>query len=128
MIGGAAAFAAVMLGKIRRRACIAGIAPEAAGKLVDENRHNPDFVLLDVRTLPEFMEGHIDVALPVDFHSRTFMDEVNKFDKNKTYLVYSGHGGRSRKAAHVMRRLGFRRVQVLAGGYTAWDGQAPSSA
>ena len=125
--GSVAVTVAMMVKKLHTRACITGIGLDTARNLVDENRHNPDFVILDVRTLPEYMDGHIDVALPIDFHSRTFMDEVNKLDKTKTYLVYSDHGGRSRKAAHIMRKLGYRRVRVLAGGYQAWADFTPSS-
>jgi len=66
---------------------IEDITPQEAFTLIQNNQNNPDFVIIDVRTPQEFAEEHIENALNIDYYSETFRDELNKLDKNKTYLV-----------------------------------------
>ena len=54
-----------------------------------------EFVLLDVRTLPEYEIGHIEDAQMLDFHSKEFVTELNKLDKSKLYLIYCRSGNRT---------------------------------
>ncbi len=93
---------------------------EDAGELMEEERDNPDFVILDVRTPSEFEREHLPVAINVSSHSRSFRDELKKFDREKVYLVYSGHGDRGGKASSLMKSLGFRSVYHLGGGLEEW--------
>ena len=97
------------------------VTPEDAAGLAAREKGNPGFVILDVRSPLEFGRTHLPVAITVNVRSATFRDEAGKLDREKTYLVYSGNDNRSRKAAAVMRRLGFRTVLRLAGGLGAWE-------
>jgi len=56
--------------------------------LIQKNKGNPDFVILDVRTPAEFADEHIENAINLDYYSETFRDDLNKLDKTKTYLIY----------------------------------------
>ena len=75
---------------------------------------------MDVRTPKEFNEERIQGAVMVDYLSTSFRDEMSKFDREKTYLVYCRTGNRTKGALKVMRELGFRNVSVLSGGITKW--------
>jgi rhodanese-related sulfurtransferase len=99
------------------------ISPRKAFTLIQENQNNPDFVIIDFRTRGEFAYGHIENAITVDFLSPTFPDELEKLDKNKTYLIYSAVGYRSRDAQAIMAELGFREVYNIVGGIIQWQAE-----
>ena len=74
---------------------IKNITPEEAFTLIENNVDNPNFVIIDVRTTKEFAEERIENSINLDYYADTFKDELNKLDKNKTYLVYCRSGRRS---------------------------------
>jgi rhodanese-related sulfurtransferase len=96
------------------------IPPEDAKKLVESNKQNPDFIILDVRTASEFKEGHIENAVNIDFYLPQFKDLLNKLDKNKKYLVYCRSGHRSGNAVNIMKDLKFMEVYNMTDGITKW--------
>jgi glutamine cyclotransferase len=100
-----------------------------AFKLIQENKGNADFIILDVRTPDEFNGGHIGNAVNIDFYSPDFKSNLEKLDRNKLYLVYCLTGGRSASASQMLSELGFPRVYNLAGGITRWiqDGYPTTS-
>ena len=77
-------------------------------------------VTLDVRTPAEFMEGHIDGAINIDFESGNFESEIAALDPNATYAVYCRSGNRSGKAVKVMSGSGFTNLYNLDGGALDW--------
>ena len=77
-------------------------------------------MIIDVRTPEEFSEGHIAGATNVDFRSDAFSDEINKFDKDKEYVVYCRSGNRSRGALEVMTEQGFTLIHHLSSGIIGW--------
>lgn len=100
---------------------IEDITPQEASDLIDENRGNPDFVIIDVRTPVEFTDGHIDNAINIDFRSEGFKGSINKLDKSKTYLVYCRTANRSRSAVDIMEELDFKNIYHMLGGITQWE-------
>jgi rhodanese-related sulfurtransferase len=76
--------------------------------------------VIDVRTSTEFSEGHIKNAINVDFFSKSFKATISKLDKKKTILVYCAAGGRSTSACTDFKKLGFKKVYNLIGGYDEW--------
>jgi rhodanese-related sulfurtransferase len=96
--------------------------PKDAFELIQKNKGNNNFVILDIRTPEEFKDGHIEGALNVDFRSGNFPNEIDRFDKNKTYFVYCRTGNRSYDAVTLMGPLGFRSIVRLAGDITGWKG------
>lgn len=89
---------------------------EFKSKMTDEN-----VVVLDVRTPKEVAAGKIENAEVLDFYSKDFLDKLQTFDKDKTYLVYCKSGGRSATACGMMKAAGFKEVYNLDGGYTAFN-------
>ena len=102
------------------KTAIRNISPEEAYDLIQKNKGNPDFVILDVRTPQEFFKGHIEGAVNLDFYSKSFRDELNKLNKTKTYLVYCRTGYRSGLAAEIMEELGFKNIYNMKGGIVKW--------
>ena len=91
-----------------------------AYNLIQQNLNNPGFIIIDVRTADEFNSGHIAGAINIDYESPQFTADVSKLDKNKQYLVYCATGIRGAAATQIMISLGFKDVQNMAGGITAW--------
>ena len=102
---------------------IEDITPQEAFALIQNNQNNPDFAIIDVRTPEEFAEEHIENAIDIDFRSESFQDELNKLDKNKTYLVYCRSGVRSGNALDIMAELNFREAYNMSGGIIAWKAE-----
>ena len=76
--------------------------------------------VLDVRTPDEWSGGVIQGTEQIDFLGEGFAEKVESLDKNKTWAVYCAVGGRSSKAATLMREKGFTKVYNVTGGYNAW--------
>ncbi len=79
-------------------------------------------VILDVRTLEEFMDGHIEGARNYDFYETDFEDRLNSLDKNAIYYIYCRSGNRSSQTVTLMKELGFMNVVELQGGIASWVG------
>jgi rhodanese-related sulfurtransferase len=77
-------------------------------------------VILDVRTKEEFEEGHIANAININVESDTFLSEIAKLDKSKTYAVYCRSGRRSADAVAKMSNEEFISLANLNGGVIDW--------
>ena len=79
-----------------------------------------DYVIFDVRTVDEYMEGHIENAKSLDVLDDQFDKTISNIDKSQKYLIYCKSGGRSQKALEKMKDAGFVHVLELEGGYLNW--------
>lgn len=102
---------------------IENITPEETYILIQRNKDNPNFVILDVRTPEEFLGEHIENAVNLDYYSDTFRNDLDKLDKNKTYLIYCRSGSRSEKALNIMKELDFKEVYNMSGGIIKWKSE-----
>ncbi len=81
-------------------------------------------VILDVRTVEEYSNGHIPFAKNIDvLQSSSFKKQIEALPKNKTYLVYCRSGKRSATALHIMKENGFVYVKHLEHGFSGWNGE-----
>lgn len=99
---------------------IKNVNAKAAVDILKENKNNPDFVILDLRTQAEYDSGFISGAKLVDFYQEDFDKNINQLDKNKIYLIYCRSGNRSSKALTIMKTLTFKRLYHLDGGIKSW--------
>lgn len=83
--------------------------------------------LLDVRTVGEYSEGHLDKAKNIDWNGNSFESEAQKLDKSKPVFVYCLVGGRSKKAADKLTAMGFTTVYNMEGGYMKWSEAHPKT-
>ena len=102
---------------------IENVTPQEAFTLIQDNKNNPDFVIIDVRTPEEFAQEHIENAINIDYYSETFRDELNNLDKNKNYLIYCRSGNRSGSALNIMAELNFREAYNMRGGINEWKAE-----
>lgn len=96
------------------------INPKEAQTLIKDDAANPNLVILDVRTPKEFAEEHIENATMLDFRSSSFGNDLDKLDKNKTYIVYCRLGHRSGRTLDLMKKKQFKAVYDIEGGITQW--------
>ena len=84
--------------------------------LIQANKDNPDFTIIDVRTSDEYKTGHIEKAINIDyFGGEAFEKDLNQLDKNKSYVIYCRTGHRSGLAMKIMEKLGFTEVYNIGG-------------
>jgi rhodanese-related sulfurtransferase len=96
---------------------IENITPEEALTLIQENQDNPNFAILDLRFAESFAYKHIKGSINIEYYSYNFRDEIDKLDRDKTYLVYSGYscGNMSTPVLDMMKELNFREVYSMTG-------------
>jgi len=102
------------------RVLVHTISPTTAWNLIQKNRKNPDFVILDVRTPKEFFGGRIPGAINHNFYDISFKQTLAHLDRDKTYLVYCRSGFRSRLTTELMKTMGFKKIYDLKGGFKNW--------
>ena len=79
-------------------------------------------VIIDCRTATEWDEGIIENSILLDLYdAHSFMQESEKFDKDKNYYVYCKSGGRSVTACQVLESLGIKNTFNLLGGIINWQ-------
>ncbi len=96
------------------------VGPEA---FITKYKETNGAVLIDLRTPPELEGGIVEGAINVDFNDESFRSKLETLDKDTPYFVYCAKGGRSGKAALVMKELKFKEVYDMDGGFTAWTAQ-----
>ena len=94
-----------------------------------EPRLSTDMFLIDVRDEAEYRQGHLPGAVHVprgllEFRIHPLVERHCVDDNSDTadqhLVVYCGSGGRSALAAQTLQSMGYRNVESLAGGITAW--------
>lgn len=88
---------------------------------VKEYKTTPDAVLVDVRTIQEYREGHIPESKNVPLQQ---LDKIASVAKNKgtALFVYCYSGSRSQQAASILRQMGYTNVNNI-GGIAAYSGK-----
>ena len=77
-------------------------------------------VVLDVRTIAEFTEGHIERAILIDQGQSDFIEKAKStLPIEKKIAVYCRSGRRSANAAGKLADIGYKCVN-LKGGIIAW--------
>ena len=79
-----------------------------------------DFKLIDVREPDEVAQGAIAGAVALPRGQLEHKIDTVTTDKDAPIVCYCGGGGRSALAAHNLKRMGFKNVMSLAGGYKHW--------
>jgi len=87
-------------------------------KRMQEQKQN--FTLIDVREPDEVAEGAIAGSKPLPRGQLEYKIDTITTDKNQPIVCYCGGGGRSALAAQSLKKMGFKNVMSLAGGYKGW--------
>lgn len=82
---------------------------------------DPDVQRLDVRTVAEYSEGHIPSSLNINVLDEASFGTIadSTLTKEKPVALYCRSGKRSKKAADILSRKGYK-VFDLDKGFNAW--------
>src|SRR5262245_24501637 len=104
--------------------------PDQAKAALDQN---PDAVYLDVRSIPEFIQGHAVGAINIPLlHMQGGQMTPNPdfqkvaqsvLPKEKQLFVGCKMGGRSQKACEILNALGYQKISNIDGGFGGNDHQ-----
>lgn len=90
---------------------------------VDDFQHliaDSSVIRLDVRTAKEFGEGHIPNAVNIDVLQPDFLQKaLSSLPRNRTIAVNCRSGKRSKKAAELLAKKGYKVVELDAG-FNGW--------
>lgn len=90
---------------------------------VDDFQHliaDSSVIRLDVRTAKEFDEGHIPNAVNIDVLQPDFLQKaLSSLPRNRTIAVNCRSGKRSKKAAELLAKKGYKVVELDAG-FNGW--------
>ena len=91
--------------------------PMAATGLINHD----DAVVVDVRSMAEFKDGHIVNAINIPLNG--FGNSLKQLEKHKDKPIVAvcRSGSRSGSACNVLRKNGFENVKNLRGGMMAWE-------
>ncbi len=91
---------------------------EAADMMSKDDGH----VIVDVRRMDEYIEGHIPGAICIP-NENIDQEKPEKLpDLNQIILVYCRSGNRSKQAAEKLAAMGYRNVYEF-GGIITWTGE-----
>ncbi|MBL7544217.1 MAG: rhodanese-like domain-containing protein [Bdellovibrionaceae bacterium] len=76
---------------------------------------NSSPIILDVRTVAEYQQGHAQNSINIDFYAPHFLEEIQKLDKSKKYELYCRSGNRSGQAEAIMKQMGFAHAMNIGG-------------
>jgi rhodanese-related sulfurtransferase len=85
-----------------------------------ERYRSGEVVVVDVRTLPEWIGGHIPGAVHIPLDDLTA--RVEELDPDAETLVVCQHGIRSAAAGQWLAQVGFENVFNVRYGMSAWRG------
>ncbi len=78
-------------------------------------------VIIDGRTVAMYNSGHIRGAVCIDADSGNAVEELSKYLRKKTIVVYCTTNRRTTKIIGMLKDLGYKgRLVVLTDGITGW--------
>ncbi|MCR4634580.1 MAG: rhodanese-like domain-containing protein [Erysipelotrichaceae bacterium] len=95
------------------------VTSEEARKAMEEES---GFVIVDVRTKEEYMEGHIKDAINIPNEEIAEKAESILNDKDQKIYVYCRSGRRSKEACKKLIDLGYQQI-IDFGGILDWKGE-----
>jgi rhodanese-related sulfurtransferase len=76
--------------------------------------------LIDVRSLEDFREGHLEGAQNLIYDDE-FAQKIELLDKSKPVAVYCRTGRRSQTCSDILKNAGFKQIYQLKGGLSQWE-------
>ena len=86
-------------------------------------KSTPAKIVLDVRTDEEFKSGHLQGAINMNVNDPDFAERIKQLDTTQPVFVYCLAGGRSAKAADILKDMGFPAVYNMEGGMSRWTSE-----
>ena len=94
------------------------VGPLEATRLINHD----DGVVVDVRNDGEFRNGHIVNA--INLAAKFIPDQGDKLEKHRQrpVILVCANGQQSARAGAALRKQGFEKIYIMAGGIGAWEG------
>lgn len=91
-------------------------------EIVKIMNESSDYIVLDVRTIEEYNQGHIPnaICIPNETIDESIIYKLP--NKEQLILIYCRSGNRSKQAATKLVKLGYTNL-VEFGGIIYWDGE-----
>lgn len=86
-----------------------------AKDLIEEK---PKLVILDVRTVSEYNDAHIEGAINIPVQE--LEERVNELSKNDELLIYCRTGNKSSQAVSILKSYGYTKIFHMTAGITGW--------
>lgn len=80
-----------------------------------------DGVIIDVRTLSEFEDGHLKEAAQLNYYAWSFKENLLLLPKDKPIYVYCKTGYRSKNTAKILIENGYKNIFNLENGIKEWE-------
>ncbi len=96
---------------------VRGLTPSSLMEQINEGA--PPLVI-DVRSKREFDAGHVPGARHIPFWRMAATAQTLASHKDRSVVLYCGHGPRAYIAGAALRRAGFRDVKYLTGHMKQW--------
>ena len=90
-------------------------------KYADSLKKISSAIIIDVRTPKEFAKSHIANAINMSYFDDKFAQRIDSLPKSANIYIYCHTQHRSPFAARTMKRLGFKQVIDLKGGFIRWE-------
>ena len=103
---------------------LTNISVYTAYDMITDKETYPDLIILDVRTLSEYNDGHINNSILIpntELESR--IDELSGYE-NIEIIVYCRTGGRSALASDILVNHNFTKVYNMLDGFDAWKAKS----
>ena len=94
------------------------ITAEQLGHLIIDN--DPDYLLIDVRSVQEFNDFHIKSAVNIPLEELFKPEYLTSLDPDKYLVLYSNGGTHAAQAWVLFKQKGFNNTAVLLGGLNYW--------
>ena len=90
--------------------------------IVQIMNENEGYIILDVRTVEEYNDGHIPnaICIPNEIIDETVINRLP--NKEQLILIYCRSGNRSKQAAQKLNNLGYTNL-IEFGGIIDWKGE-----
>ena len=104
---------------VENRSTIKYISMDEIVQIMNDNK---DYIILDVRTIEEYNEGHIPnaICIPNEIIGEETINELP--NKDQLILIYCRSGNRSKQAAAKLEKLGYTNL-IEFGGIIDWKGE-----
>jgi len=96
------------------------LSPLDAQKLIEANKDDQKFIIIDLRSKNEFDESHIEGAMLVHYYATNFKRIISGLDIDSKILLYCQKGRQSPLALRALEKMRFSDVYILDGGFDAW--------
>lgn len=104
-----------------RFAAVRGLKNLIPDQFQDELKGNRNQVLIDVREPSELKQGYIPGAINIPLSQ--MKKRVGEIPQNDRIYLYCRSGMRSKQAARILQKNGFREISHLQGGMMSWKGK-----